>query len=64
MNNLEKSLCATCEHLVYCSLTSNKKSIWSCSEYDITIGHHKIYHDRMMKPSNDSSASYRNLEIT
>lgn len=64
MNHLENSLCATCEHLAYCSLTSSKRFIWSCSEYDESIGHDKIYHQRMLKASNELPASYRNLELT
>lgn len=32
LNN--KSLCNTCIHAAYCSLTSNKNAIWSCSEYE------------------------------
>ena len=30
----KNSLCSTCVHVVVCSLTSDKKFIWSCSEYD------------------------------
>ncbi|TXD53039.1 MULTISPECIES: hypothetical protein [unclassified Polaribacter] len=33
----KKSLCRTCVHAIVCSLTSNKKFIWSCSEYDAEI---------------------------
>lgn len=64
MDHLENSLCATCEHLPYCTLTSNKHFIWSCSEYDVSIGHGRVYHERMLKTSNNLSASYRNLELT
>jgi hypothetical protein len=28
------SLCRTCIHTTNCVLTSNKNSIWSCSEYE------------------------------
>lgn len=64
MDHLENSLCATCEHLAYCTLTNNKRFIWSCSEYDVSIGHDRIYHERMLKTSSDLSTSYRNLELT
>lgn len=33
MNALENSLCASCEHLISCHLTSDKSFIYSCSEY-------------------------------
>ncbi|MCI2229649.1 hypothetical protein MC378_10775 [Polaribacter sp. MSW13] len=30
-----KSLCNACMHVNSCSLTSSKKFIWSCSEYEV-----------------------------
>ena len=27
------SLCMNCQHLSFCSLTTDKRFIWSCSEY-------------------------------
>lgn len=34
MNVSKNSLCATCEHLIYCKLTNDKTFIFSCSEYE------------------------------
>ncbi|MCL5246376.1 hypothetical protein M4I21_11185 [Cellulophaga sp. 20_2_10] len=34
---IEKSLCGTCEHQQICVLTTNKKSVYNCSEYDYTL---------------------------
>ena len=33
MNKYESSICSTCRHRPFCSLTTNMSSIHSCSEY-------------------------------
>lgn len=33
MDSSTHSLCMTCERLSFCSLTTDKRFIWSCSEY-------------------------------
>lgn len=33
MKNYNHSLCSTCEHTLYCSLTTDMSTISSCSEY-------------------------------
>lgn len=33
MKNYKRSICSTCRHAPYCSLTTNMSNIWSCSEY-------------------------------
>jgi|GEM_PF-2605284 len=32
------NLCPTCEHNASCVLTSQKETVWSCSEYDEYAG--------------------------
>ncbi|WP_441825422.1 hypothetical protein [Maribacter spongiicola] len=33
MKNYIRSICSTCTYMAYCSLTKDKNSIVSCSEY-------------------------------
>lgn len=33
MKNYIRSICSTCTYMTYCSLTKDKNSIVSCSEY-------------------------------
>ncbi|WP_324028167.1 hypothetical protein QSV08_09630 [Maribacter sp. BPC-D8] len=33
MKNYMRSICSTCTYVAYCSLTNDKNSIVSCSEY-------------------------------
>lgn len=33
MKEYKRSICSTCYHLTYCSLTTDKTSVSSCSEY-------------------------------
>jgi len=33
MKNYKRSICATCRHAPYCSLTTDMSAIYSCSEY-------------------------------
>ncbi|UPS90773.1 MULTISPECIES: hypothetical protein [unclassified Bizionia] len=36
MNHImERSLCQDCTFVQTCNLTTNKSSIWSCSEYEL-----------------------------
>lgn len=63
MNNLESSLCASCDHLVYCSLTSDKGFIWSCSEYEVTNDHDEAFRERIMKENDDFSVSISKLVL-
>jgi hypothetical protein len=34
MNQNKPNLCPTCNHEKACVLTSQKESVWACSEYD------------------------------
>lgn len=47
MNALGNSLCASCEHLIYCSLTSDKRFIWSCSDYEATGVLNSTFHRKI-----------------
>ncbi len=62
MNALENSLCGSCEHLIYCSLTNDKSFIWSCSEYSITKGHNVIF-DSIIKDAKGFSTSGNNKAL-
>ncbi len=33
MKNYDRSICSTCRHMMNCSLTRDKSTIVSCSEY-------------------------------
>jgi hypothetical protein len=51
MNNLETSLCGSCEHRTNCSLTNEKEFIWSCSEYEAYDYQHETFQEKIMKES-------------
>ncbi len=63
MHNLESSLCGTCEHQINCSLTHNKQSIWSCSEYEIYDYRDETFQKKIMKLSDDFYDSISNLAL-
>lgn len=63
MDGPENSLCASCEHLAYCYLTSDKGFIWSCSEYEVSGDHDQSFQENIMKQANNLSASGGKEEV-
>lgn len=57
MSQLENSLCATCEHLIYCSLTNDKQFIWSCSEYEVSEYQEPAFYEKIIKKATDFTNS-------
>lgn len=39
MKNYKRSICSTCSFLSFCSLTTDKSNIHSCSEYEHYLEH-------------------------
>ena len=51
MKNYDRSICSTCRHLMYCSLSRDKRMIYSCSQYfhflDVTSDSTLVISDEM-----------------
>lgn len=43
MKNYSRSICSTCSHALYCSLTTDMSNINSCSEYAHYLDENKDY---------------------
>lgn len=63
MNNLETSLCGSCEHRINCSLTDDKEFIWSCTEYEAYDYQDETFHEKIMKESDDFYDSISKLVL-
>ena len=60
MKNYMRSICSTCTHAAYCSLTKDKNSIYACSEYFHFLDHNN---EPVMVISNEMSSSEFNREL-